>query len=219
LDVEEFFKNKRQIFDDAVDTLERFDGEIKNGCYANEEEAKSAIQTLRAYLNVDENFRYRDVPKYAGLLATIRDAHNRAILAKRDELSDALRQCEEAVRQTCEKAEVDASDLFEEAKKTFKRRLELIEEEDDLVKLGGLWQDTIKVKDYYCRQAEERKKEPEKPEIPTTPPKKKNYQTRDRQIIFKAKILESEADVEEYLQEAREVLIDALKNCDGVELK
>lgn len=52
---------------------------------------------------------------------------------------------------------------------------------------------------------------------PQTP--KKVYKALNRSIVFPAKRLENEADVDEYVEKMRESLKQLLKNCDGIQLK
>ncbi len=217
--VEDFFDgSKRQIFDGAVETLEKFRVEIESGYYANEKDATEAIETLRSLLDVSKRFNYDAVPKYGALLSTIREAHNRLIQAKRAELSDLISQCVDAVKIAADNSAIERSDVRENAARFFENRIALVEKTDDLVLLDGFAQSTIKAKDEFCRQIEERAKiddtlvEPKRIETP------KKYVARDRQVVFKAAILESEEDVDAYLAEARTSLTELLKKFDGVEL-
>jgi hypothetical protein len=54
----------------------------------------------------------------------------------------------------------------------------------------------------------------------TTPPQpKKIIKPYNRQVIFPAKRLESEADIDTYVEKIRDQLKQLLKNCDGIQLK
>jgi predicted ribosome quality control (RQC) complex YloA/Tae2 family protein len=48
---------------------------------------------------------------------------------------------------------------------------------------------------------------------------KKIYKSLNRSIVFPAKRLESEAEIDEYVEKMRESLKQLLKNCDGIHLK
>ena len=52
---------------------------------------------------------------------------------------------------------------------------------------------------------------------PTQP--KKIIKPYNRQVIFPAKRLESEADIDTYVEKIRDQLKQLLKNCDGSQLK
>ncbi len=218
--VEDFFDgSKRQIFDDAVDTLEKLRVEIESGYYANETDATDAIKTLRSMLDVSGRFNYNAVPKYGALLSTIRDAHNRLIQAKRAELLDLVNQCADAVKKATEPSERDRSDVLANAEAFFEKRRALVEKTDDLATLDGFAQSTTKAKDEFCREIEKLAEEKPSSLIPEPAETPKKYAARNRQVVFKTKILKSEEDVDEYLAEARKYLTDLLKEYDGVELK
>ena len=54
----------------------------------------------------------------------------------------------------------------------------------------------------------------------TQPPApKKVYKSLNRSIVFPAKRLESEADIDDYVEKMRESLKQLLRNCDGIQLK
>ena len=52
-----------------------------------------------------------------------------------------------------------------------------------------------------------------------SPPPKKIIKPYNRQIIFPAKRLESESDIDAYVEKVREQLKILLRNCDGIQLK
>lgn len=60
-------------------------------------------------------------------------------------------------------------------------------------------------------------KPPKKRDDP--PPPKKLIRPYNRQIIFPAKRLESEAQIDDYVEKVRAQLKQLLKNCDGIQLK
>jgi hypothetical protein len=53
---------------------------------------------------------------------------------------------------------------------------------------------------------------------PPQPPKKKLIKAFNRQVVFPAKQLESEADIDEYVEKVRTQLKSLMKNCDGIKL-
>lgn len=63
---------------------------------------------------------------------------------------------------------------------------------------------------------------PPKPPVNTgagdKPVPKKVIKAYNRQVVFQAKTLESEADVDEYVEKIRAQLKTLLKNCDGIKL-
>lgn len=51
-----------------------------------------------------------------------------------------------------------------------------------------------------------------------TPQPKKVIKSLNRQVVFPARRLESEADVDEYVEKMRIQLKQLMKNCDGIQL-
>ena len=79
---------------------------------------------------------------------------------------------------------------------------------------------------YWKKITKPKDPEPVKPEISKPagrteekPQPKKVIKILNRQIIFPAKTLESEADIDQYVENIRESLKMYLKNSDGIRLK
>ena len=51
-----------------------------------------------------------------------------------------------------------------------------------------------------------------------TPVKKKIVRTYNRQVVFQTKTLQSEADIDDYIEKIRSQLKQLLKNCDEIKL-
>ena len=63
--------------------------------------------------------------------------------------------------------------------------------------------------------------DPDTPENKTkesTAVTKKVYKNLNRQIVFPTKTLETEADIDAYVEKMREQLKQLMKNCDGLKL-
>ena len=60
---------------------------------------------------------------------------------------------------------------------------------------------------------------PMQPTPPAPGAKKKVYKPVMRQLLFPAKKLESQADIDEYVAKVKEDLEKLIEGCDGVEIK
>ena len=84
--------------------------------------------------------------------------------------------------------------------------------------IPSMWQ----YKDTACEAIEGAlKPAPERPATPTnttTPAPKKLYKAIHRQAVFPTKTLESEEDIDAYVEKMRDTLKQLLKNCDGIKL-
>ena len=115
---------------------------------------------------------------------------------------------------------IQAADTFYDQKK------HQITELKSLALLDGLIPPMLQYKDITVERLEKVAKPPKKPvasstnggqAAPAAP--KKIYKSLNRSIVFPAKKLESEADIDDYVEKMRESLKQLLNNCDGIQLK
>ena len=60
--------------------------------------------------------------------------------------------------------------------------------------------------------------QPTQPGKETAPAKKKVVRAYNRQVVFQAKTLQTEADIDDYVEKIRSQLKQLLKNCDEIKL-
>ena len=219
--VEGFFKSQVQIFDAATKLLQDLQNEVDY--LFHEEEANNALNRIRLLVMVPNKFDYKCIPELNALMDTVREGHNRLLTAKREELLETVRQCMEAIHtaagdNTLARSVTEAADNFYEQKK------QRINELSSLALLDGLTPQIIQQKDSACNQIEALTRPAPEPE-PQPQPKPANTQPKkiiksyNRQILFPTKCLETEADVDSYVESIRNQLKELIKNCDGIELK
>lgn len=225
LDVEGFFKNQVQVFDEAV----RMERSLKNDLsyLQKEEAANTALNQIRLITVVDaeKSSVYKRIPELNGLMDTVREGHGRLLDAKRAEISEIIRQCLEEIH-------VTGSDhaacirLMEKADTYFSQQKGRVAELESLQLLDGLVPQLWAYKDETVERMEALKKPaaPVKPVMtpvsgtPVTPAKpKKVIKTVYRQQ-FPAKTLESQADIDAYVERMRSYLTAMMKDCDGIKL-
>lgn len=225
LDVEGFFKNQVQVFDEAV----RMERNLKNDLsyLQKEEAANTALNQIRLITVVDaeKSSVYKRIPELNGLMDTVREGHGRLLDAKRAEISEIIRQCLEEIH-------VTGSDhaacihLMEKADTYFSQQKGRVAELESLQLLDGLVPQLWAYKDEAVNRMEALKKpaEPVKPVVtpvsgaPVAAAKpKKVIKTVYRQQ-FPSKILESQADIDAYVERMRSYLSAMMKDCDGIKL-
>ena len=225
LDVEGFFKNQVQVFDEAV----RMEQNLKNDLsyLQKEEAANTALNQIRLITVVDaeKSSVYKRIPELNGLMDTVREGHGRLLDAKRAEISEIIRQCLEEIH-------VTGSDhaacihLMEKADTYFSQQKGRVAELESLQLLDGLVPQLWAYKDEAVNRMEALKKpaEPVKPVVtpvsgaPVAAAKpKKVIKTVYRQQ-FPSKILESQADIDAYVERMRSYLSAMMKDCDGIKL-
>ena len=220
--VEGFFKNQVQVFDAAV----KMEEDLKNDLnyLRKEEEANEALNQIRLITVVqsDPKSIYRRIPELNGLMDKVREGHGRLLDDKRAELLEIVRQCMAEVH-TLSDGNVDCAELVRKADTYFDQQKAKISELQSLALLDGLVPQIWSYKDDICERietakqpsaiAEEKVAYGEKKTVP-----KKVIKTVYRQMAFPAKILESQEDIDAYVERMRRYLTDMLRDCDGIKL-
>lgn len=224
-DVETFFKNQVQIFDAAAQMEEDLRNELDY--LSHEPEANAALNKIRLVVAVQGGFSYKKIPELNGLMATVREGHDRLLEFKREELNDVIVQCMGAIHQAS-KGDFKARDLIDKADTYFSQQKEKVRSYQSLALLDGLIPPMLQYKDSMVGKIETAL-EPPKPVEPPKPPvsnggtvppaPKKIIRPYNRSIIFPAKRLETTEDVDTYVEQMRKQLIKLLENCDGIQLK
>lgn len=225
--VEGFFKNQVEIFDKADQMEKDLRNEVEY--LAAEPEANEALNKIRLMVFVDGGFDYKKVPELNGLMDTVREGHNRLLDQKREEVGDILTQCLGAIHQVGG-VDIKAKAICDEADSYYAQKRNQIKEYRSLALLDGLVPQMLQYKDNTVTLLEKLNEPAPKPAEhvvaetgsganPVKPQPKKIIKTYNRQIIFPVKRLESEADINDYVEKIREQLKQLLKKCDGIELK
>jgi len=219
--IESFFKNQVSIFDAAVKLERDLSNELDY--LSKEEEANKALNQIRLITILQTGkFDYKRIPELNSLMQTVHAGHDRLLAAKREELLEIVRQCMEAIH-TAGGSNVDTKNIITTADTFYTQRRERIAELQSLALLDGLIPQILTYKDDTCDKIETMlKPAPVKEPTPTpvvTPAPKKVIKSFNRQVVFSAKRLESDADVDAYVEKVRNQLKELMKNCDGIELK
>ena len=219
--VENFFKSQVTVFDAAAKMEE--DLRNKLDYLSHEPQANDALNHIRMLVVVPNGFDYKKIPMLNGWMTTVREGHDRLLKAKREELIGYCQQCMGAIHQAAG-GHPDARDYVTKADTFFKQKMDTIDTMTSLALLDGLLPPMLQYKDTAVARIENaiRPPEPPKPQPPRpdpTPAPKKIIKSFNRSIVFQAKQLESEADVDAYVEQMRIQLKQLLKGCDGIQLK
>ena len=141
---------------------------------------------------------------------------------KREELLEIVRQCMAEVHQAAN-GNVAAHDIITKADEFFTQRKERIAEIKSLALLDGLVPPIWAYKDNACERIEHLLKpvpprNPDQVEEKTQPIPKKFVKTIHRQAVFPAKKLESEEEIDAYVEKMRSYLKTLLQDCDEIQL-
>lgn len=221
--VESFFKNQVTVFDAAA----KMEADLRNELdyLSHEPEANTALNQIRMVVFVQGGFDYKKIPMLNGWMATVREGHERLLKAKREELMGYCQQCMGAIHQASN-GHPDTREVITKADTFYKQKMDAIASLTSLALLDGLVPPMLQYKDVTVERIENicRPPEPPKPVTPakpgpaTPPTPKKIIKAYNRSIVFPAKQLESEADIDAYLEKVRAQLKQLLTGCDGIKL-
>lgn len=220
--VEGFFKNQVQVFDAAV----KIEDDLRNDLHylSKETEANDALNQIRLITVVENDPKniYRRIPELNGLMKKVREGHGRLLDSKRAELLEIVRQCMAEVH-TLSDGNVDCAELVRKADTYFDQQKKKISELQSLALLDGLVPQIWSYKDDICDRIETAKQPPKpvekkQPDTPAKPAPKKVIKNVYRQMAFPAKTLESQGDIDAYVERMRSYLTAMMKDCDGIKL-
>ena len=223
--IENFFKTQAAVFDQAV----QFEKSLQDDRdrIAENEEAHKALNTIRLITMVQtgSRFNYNRIRELNPLMDTVRTAHDRMLEEKRAEVLETVRQCMEATH-TAANGDSRASHLIEKSDRYFSQCREKIAELKSLALLDAMFLPMCQYKDDTVSNIETVLAPPApKPQVQPAQPgkepalaKKKVVRAYSRQVVFQAKTLQSEADIDAYVEKIRSQLKQLLKNCDEIRL-
>lgn len=221
--VESFFNNQVGLFDAAV----RQESDLSNDLdyLAKEEEANTALNQIRLITMVPCGtvYNYKRIPELNSLMATVKAGHDKLLAAKRKELLEIVRQCMAQVQQAAN-GDPKVKSVITSADNYFAQKKEKIAGTNSLALLDGLIPPMWTYKDDACERIEILLKPapPKQPDIVKETedyvPYKKVIRPIHRQAVFPAKRLESDADIDAYVEKIRSNLKQLLKDCDGIQL-
>ena len=218
--VESFFKNQVSLFDSAV----KYEADLRVDLdyIAKDEEANTALNRLITMMPTSGSFNYARIPELNGLMAVVEKKHGAMLDAKRAELLEIVRQCMEEIHTAAGNNET-ARMISNKADTFFAQKKEQIADTKVLALLDGLVPPMWQYKDETCERIEAIQRPAVVPPPPArgqapAPVSKKVIKTIHRQAMFPAKTLESEAEIDAYVEKIREQMKRLLNGCDGIRL-
>ena len=222
--VEAFFKTQVTVFDAAV----QYEADLRNDLdyIRKDEEANTALNTIRLITMIpsDGKYDYKRIPELNGLMATVKASHDAMLDTKRKELLTVVQQCMSDVHMAAN-GDSKVKNIIERADAYFAQQKDKIAETKSLALMEGFPIPMWNYRDDTVSKIELALMPPKpiepKPPVDTllAPAVKKTYKPIFRQSLLKATKLESEADIDVYVDKLRDQLKTLLKGVDGIELK
>ena len=216
--IESFFKTQVTLFDEAT----KFEADLRHDLeyIAKDETANSALNKIRKTIMVNSNasYNYNQIPALNELIKTVTEIHNKMLDEKRAELLEIVRQCMEEIH-TMNNGDLAVKNISNTADNYFAQKKTQIAETKTLALLDSLIPPMWNYKDDVCQKIDAiTRVEPIPPKGDDKPEVKKIIKAVHRQAIFPAKRLESEQDIDAYVETIRKNLKQYLHNCDGIQL-
>ena len=220
--IENFFKTQVKVFDQAVQFEKSLNDDRDR--IAENEEAHKALNTIRLITLVQNGskFNYNRIRELNPLMDTVRSAHDKMLEEKRAEVLETVRQCMEATH-TAAGGNRKAAHWIEKSDQYFSQCKEKIAVTKSLALLDAMFLPMCQYKDEVVSNIETilvppAPKPSVQPDNEQTPTKKKVVRAYNRQVVFPAKTLQTDADVDDYVEKIRSQLKELLKNCDEIKL-
>ncbi len=221
--VEDFFKTQVKLFDEAVQYEK--DLRIDSDYIAKDEEANQALNQIRQITSIpaEGEFRYDRIRELHDLVLKVKASHGKMLDDKREHLREIVRQCMEEIH-TLALENSSIKNISNTADNFFTQQKEKIDSYQLLTMLDGLEPPIWKYRDDTISRIDAILNPPVKP-VPTAPdsgqqsqPKKELIKPLHRQLIFPAKTLRTEDEIDTYVDNIRANLKQLLKECDGIKL-
>ena len=223
--IENFFRTQVTVFDQAVQFEKSLHDDLDR--IAENEEAHKALNTIRLITMVQagSKFNYNRIRELNPLVDMVRAAHDKMLEEKRAEVLETVRQCMEATH-TAANGDSKASRLIEKSDRYFSQCREKIAELRSLALLDAMFLPMCQYKDDIVSNIEtvltppapKPQVQPPQPGKEQAPAKKKVVRVYNRQVVFQARTLQTDADIDEYVEKIRSQLKQLLKNCDEIKL-
>ena len=221
--VEDFFSTQVDTFDRAV----QFEADMHNDLdyIAKDEAANKALNTIRliCLLPVNGRYNYRRIPELNALMDAVTASHDKMLEEKRDELLEVVRQCMADIHALMNPgSDASVRSILQKADEFYMQKKQRIAETKSLALLDGMMPPMWTYKDDTLHRIEgiiAPKPTPAPNPNPAPVKPKKLIKPIYRQSIFPAKRLESEDEINAYVEQMRKQLLAYMKGSDGIDLK
>lgn len=223
-DVESFFKTQVSIFDNAASFVDGLKNDLDY--ISHDPEAEHALNQMRLITHIiqGKEYDYKRIPELNELKLIVEKSHDAMLEEKRENLYEVVRSCLEAIHENA-KVNEETKIISERADKFFSQKKEQIAAEKSLALLDGLSVPMWNYKDQATMAIESAMKSKVTLTVKSTeidegkqPAKKEFIRKIARQQMFPARVLRSEDDIDDYVENIREQMKHYLKGNDGIQI-
>ncbi len=226
--VEEFFRTQVGLFDSAV--AYAYNVGVDQEYLDRDESAGENLNQIKLITKVDEGerFNYRRIPELNDLISKVKEVHGQMLNVKRKEIIETVvNECLNAIHEVVSgKNEPLCNTIVDKAETYFSQKKQQIANTNSLTFLDGLVTQMWQYENDALNKIESCQKQKENPpqKTPTIDPakdpepKKKVIKTVSRMALFPGKTLETEDDIDSYIEKIRSNMKRLLNDCDGIKL-
>ncbi len=213
--IELFFKSQRVIFDSAKQQMDRVSKERDD--FSTDSEAQEIFKTISTILVMPKP--YGRIGELPALVAKVKEKYDALLDIKRDEVAEIIRQGMQDVHQLAGEAR-NAGDLLRQADDWFVKKRETLKVATSLTDLDAMITQVLNYKDNICRRMEpmvtpvDPDPKPGEKDIP----KPKRIKTVRRYDLCSVKRLQTKEDIDKYVDDVKSKLLNALKDCDELQI-
>ena len=198
-DVTAFFKNQRNIFDNALAMLRKMDAE-KDYLQA-ESEAKMALSQISSIVNMPSP--YNKISELPNLMQDVTKIYNGLLELKKQEV---LADIQSAMAELHQTATVKQSDILEKADSALTAKRDAVKYSETITSLDAMKIQIANLRQQYLKAL-----------VVVEEPDVKTLTLNRASICFSAK-LESEKDIDDYLAKLKDKLMQSLDEHDVVQI-
>lgn len=225
-DLEGFFENQVELFDDAVNLVNRMQND--NAYIKENPLVYELLNKIRKITVNGENHNvYSMIPELNGLMPSFEAAYGYMLADMRDEVVEVIEQCEETIFSVAANHK-EAIRYKEETVKVYNDKRAVINRCDSLIILEGMKAEVAKFKDKMVQNiniasmpsAPKSAPKTTKPAIGSTVSKTSKKQKKLHRLgFFEQKILCSEEEINAYVEGIRKKLLYQLKDVDEIRIE
>ena len=223
--VVDFFENQAPIFDEACRVLR--DAAPDLDYLEKIPDARKTRQTIEEIVRPQGEFNYRRIPELNQLVDALREVHDRLLEDKRRGTFELFDQCLDSLRDAA-KDDPKTADVLEQADGYYAKQKDETPNVQSLTMLDGLQNKALARQKELLEQIETALAPPApEPDVTAAPEqngspapaeKKKIVKKVNRQLLFPAKRLASDEEIDAYVEEIRARLKSDLTGCDEIQL-
>ena len=219
--IEAFFKTRVALFDAAV--MFGHELQIDIDYIAKDNDTNQALNQIFEITTIPMHgrFRYDRIPELNSLMAKVKVSHGKMLATKREELREIVCQCMKEIHNLAGDQST-ARNILNTADHYFTQKKQQIDSYQTLALLDSLVQQMWQYKDETVNRIEDilnPLKASKTESACSNKSTKKQIKPIPRQMVFSAKTLHTEEEIDSYLEAIRVQLKALLKGCDGIKVQ